>query len=66
MANADVITKAQLELEEVTSDLVNLVKVCDSINPDNPPPWLLMFLGRVIDLEKKVETYMQAVHARSD
>lgn len=61
MATSDVITAARLELEEITCDLVNLVNVCDSINRDNPPEWLAMFFGRILDLDKKVDAYMQAV-----
>lgn len=61
MATADVITVARIELEEITFDLVNLVTVCDSISRDNPPDWLAMFFGRVLDLDKKVDAYLSAV-----
>lgn len=61
MATADVITAARIELEEVTFDLVNLVNVCHSINELNPPEWLSLFYGRIIDLDRKVDAYMEAV-----
>jgi hypothetical protein len=61
MAGIDVITKSRIELDETIYDLVNLVKVCDSLNPDNPPDWLAMIFGRVLDLDRKIETYVSAV-----
>lgn len=61
MAGIDVITNSRIVLDETIYDLVTLVKVCDSINPDNPPDWLAMIFGRVLDLERKIEIYTQAV-----
>ena len=61
MATVDLITTAGRELEQQTNDLLNLVRVCSSIN-EHHPEWLDMFFPRIVDLDVKVQAYMMAVH----
>lgn len=61
MATVDLITTAGRELEQQTNDLLNLVRVCSSINEQHPD-WLDMFFPRIVDLDVKVQAYMMAVH----
>lgn len=61
MATVDLITTAGRELEQQTNDLLNLVRVCSSINEQHPD-WLDMFFPRIVDLDLKVQAYMTAVH----
>jgi len=62
MAAIEVITEARRAMEDQVLDLVTLVKCMDSIAPDQTPVWLAVFFGRIIDLDTKVNAYMDAVH----
>lgn len=62
MAGIDIITKARGEAEFAMIDLALLMRVCDSINPNDPPDWLALLWTRVNDLEDKFKSYMDAVH----
>lgn len=63
MAENDPTHAAGLCLEQAVCDLVTIVRVCDSINPDHPPEWLAMLFGRVLDIDRLTQEYMGAVHA---
>lgn len=62
MAGMESIDAAGRALEEAVLDFATIVRVCDSINMDNPPDWLAMVFGRVLAIEDLVQAYMMAVH----
>lgn len=61
MADLDVITAARSLLDDQISDLALLVRVLDSCNMDDPPDWLALFFGRLLDLEKSRDAYFFAL-----
>ena len=62
MADVDVITGLRLALDDQVSELALLVRVLDSCNPLDPPDWLALMFGRVLELEKAYEAYFTAAH----
>lgn len=62
MAGIDVIWKASGDLESAVLELRNLVDVCESIDTDNPPPWLYAVSTRVGVIHDASQAYLQAVH----
>jgi hypothetical protein len=62
MAAMESIDQARNVLEEKMLDLVMIVKTCDAVAGDNPPDWLAMMFGRVLELDRAADAYMMAVH----
>lgn len=62
MADIDVITGLRIALDEKVYELALLVRVLDSCNPLDPPDWLGLMFGRILDLEKSYEAYFAAFH----
>lgn len=62
MAGMNFIDDARQPLEAAMLHLSTVVRVCDSVNPENPPEWVSLLFPLVLDLESKVQSYMDAVH----
>lgn len=62
MAAIDVISKAGFELEDAVLELTNFIEVCQSLDGDNPPPWLSFVGFRVSAIHATSQAYQLAVH----
>ncbi|WP_382324856.1 hypothetical protein ACFJGX_17515 [Hydrogenophaga sp. UC242_50] len=62
MAMADVITKAGNQFEESLRELVQLIKLCRTLDVEEEQAWLLT-VGRLVDrVELEAHAYMSEVH----
>lgn len=62
MAGMKSIDEALQPLEETMLHLDTLIKSYTDLAGDNDPPWLWLVRSLVIDLDARVQDYIQAVH----
>ena len=62
MAKVDVIAKASGELEEAVLELMQFVKLCESLDPDSEQPWIALVGGIARKVDLAAHAYVSEIH----
>lgn len=62
MANADVIADAGGELEDAVLELMSLVRLCESLDESQGPPWLHLVGTMARRVDEAVQAYIKGVN----